>query len=117
VVVFKEAVAGAAAVSRTFWMTVENFPAQPGEDLPSSLLDDIEWHFGFKIPRDKAKKDESGSDITKPAGDVLQREYETIGRAREALRSKESNRMGIRDVTEAWNLADTEVWRFVRAHR
>ncbi|KAL1969507.1 hypothetical protein VTN77DRAFT_8945 [Rasamsonia byssochlamydoides] len=132
VVVFKEVVAGDAASARSLWMTVETLPAQPGEDLPPELLDELEWQFGFAIPRDvsmkaKAAEDKKPdenkpgeakpNDATKPRSEAVQREYTLIEKAREVLRSKESNRVGIREVAEAWNLADTEVWRFVRAYR
>jgi hypothetical protein len=132
VVVFKEAVAGDAAVGRSLWMTVENLPSRPSEDLPSDLLDELEWQFGFKIPRDvsqktksaeKKKQDESkpeeakSNEVTTSRGEATLREYNLIEKAREVLKSKESNRIGIRDVAEAWNLADSEVWRFVRAYR
>ncbi|KAL1983042.1 hypothetical protein VTN96DRAFT_525 [Rasamsonia emersonii] len=134
VVVFKELVAGEAAIARSFWMTVENLRAQPGEDIPAEILDEMEWQFGFAIPRDVSKKDKAAEDKDKKPdenkpeeakpndgaqarGEALQKEYNLIEKAREVLRSKESNRIGIRDVAEAWNLADSEVWRFVRAYR
>lgn len=140
VVTFKEIVAGDAYIWRTFWMTVETFPAQPGQDLPSSLLDELEWFFGFKIPRDAIKKaeDTKPSDESKKAeeGDKkqqdpqkgeakkteaqdtpLEQEYKIIRKAREILNDKKSSRISIRNVAEAWNLADIEVWRFVQAYR
>lgn len=52
-----------------------------------------------------------------PSKQGIEKEYDLITKAREVLKSKETNRIGIKDVAEAWNLADTEIWRFVRAYR
>lgn len=123
-VVFKDAVAGDAAIGSSLWMTVESLPATPGNALPPALLDELEWQFGFKIPRDVQNatsiQDQTKNDgvkFTSPNVSIDQ-EYELLGKAREALDDKkENNRIGIKAVAEAWNLADTEVWRFVRAYR
>ncbi|KAJ5949054.1 hypothetical protein N7454_000638 [Penicillium verhagenii] len=48
---FKQVVAGDQAVATSLWMTVESLPAEAGQSLPSELLDEFEWQFGFKIPR------------------------------------------------------------------
>ena len=40
-----------------------------------------------------------------------------IRKAREVIKSVDTNRINIKNVAEAWNLADTEVWRFVKAYR
>ncbi|QKX55684.1 uncharacterized protein TRUGW13939_02781 [Talaromyces rugulosus] len=139
-VAFKEAVAGDPYTWRTFWMTVETFPAQPGQDLPPTLLDELEWYFGFKIPRDaikkvedkkvedskKAEKGDKKPEDAQKEGDKkpevkedtpLEKEYKLIGKARELLSDKQASRLSIRNVAEAWNLADVEVWRFVQAYR
>ncbi|KAJ9201040.1 hypothetical protein DTO164E3_3789 [Paecilomyces variotii] len=130
VVTFKEAVAGDAAVPRSLWMTVESLPAKAGEGLSPSLLDEMEWQFGFAIPRNtqagEKKEKEKETRETKETKDGkgavgakegVDREYILLDKAREVLRSKDTNRIGVRDVAEAWNLADTEAWRFVRAYR
>lgn len=125
-VAFKEAVAGDPYIWRTFWMTVETFPAQPGQDLPATLLDELDWYFGFKIPRDAVKKveeKEKAEKGDKKEGEEVkedtprEKEYKVIGKARELLSGKQSSRINIRNVVEAWNLADVEVWRFVQAYR
>ncbi|KAH8697668.1 hypothetical protein BGW36DRAFT_397328 [Talaromyces proteolyticus] len=128
-VAFKETVAGDDFVWRTFWMTVETFPAQPGQEPPSTVLDELEWLFGFKIPRDEPKNTEDSKKTPEKAQDgedkkpetkpnaILEQEYELISKARELLRDKQTNRISIRNVAEAWNLADVEVWRFVQAYR
>ncbi|OXV09358.1 hypothetical protein Egran_02886 [Elaphomyces granulatus] len=134
VVVFKDFVAGDTAMASSIWMTAENLSAKPGEDLPPTLLDEIEWQFGFIIPRDlqvktKVERGEASSppdpppeekkDSTTLRNEELEKQYRLIEKAREVLKSrpKDSNRMGIIGVAEAWNLADSEVWRFVRAYR
>lgn len=122
-VIFKEAVAGEPAMGTSLWMTVENLPAHAGQALPSALLDELEWQLGFKIPRDgnvDSKNEGAAKESMQnanPSEQGIEREYELIQRAREAMKDKQSNRIHIKDVAEAWNLAHTEVWRFVRAYR
>lgn len=121
-VMFKQFVAADQAISNSLWMTVESLPAEAGQSLPSELLDEFEWQFGFKIPRGKtidpntAGDKESVQDKT-PSQQGVSREYELIKRAREAIKSQDPNRVNIKAVSEAWNMADTEVWRFVKAYR
>lgn len=124
-VIFKQVVAGDDAVGNSLWMTVESLPAQAGQSLPAELLDEFEWQFGFKIPRggkiDPATENDkdsakSAQDHT-PSEQGVGKEYELIQKAREVLKDKDTNRINIKDVAEAWNLADTEVWRFVKAYR
>lgn len=132
VVPFKEVVAGDHGISRGLWLTVETLPAKTEEEsLPSSVLDDLDWHLGFMIPRqtrlERTKKGDSSSK-DKTAGDLphvdkatdskskLDREIELIEKARTMLKHDPKG-LHIKEVTEAWNLADTEVWRFVRAFR
>ncbi|KAJ5871701.1 uncharacterized protein N7529_004054 [Penicillium soppii] len=124
-VIFKQVVAGEDAVGTSLWMTVESLPAAAGQTLPSELLDEFEWQFGFKIPRggkiDPATENDKNSaksaqDHT-PSEQGVGKEYELIQKAREVIKDKSTNRINIRDVVEAWNLADTEVWRFVKAYR
>lgn len=126
VVSFKDIVAGDAAISRSLWFTVEDLPAESEHNLPPSLLDDIEWQLGFSIPRSVETKGKSGkgpNGLSTPSEDkqrndnMLKKEYNLLGKAREALKHPENNRVGIKEVSEAWNLADTEVWRFVKAYQ
>ncbi len=51
-----------------------------------------------------------------PSEKGVETEYTIIQQAREILKQK-TNRVNIRAVAEAWNMADTEVWRFVKAFR
>ncbi|KAJ5138733.1 uncharacterized protein N7515_003581 [Penicillium bovifimosum] len=124
-VIFKQVVAGEDAVGTSLWMTVESLPADAGQSLPAELLDEFEWQFGFKIPRggkiDPATENnketaKSAQDHT-PSEQGVGKEYELIRKAREVIKDKTTNRINIKDVVEAWNLADTEVWRFVKAYR
>lgn len=121
--VLKQAVADDDAIGSSLWMTVESLPAEAGQSLPSELLNELEWQFGFEIPRDNkadAKNEGPEKDTVQnahPSKQGIEKEYNLIQQARDALKSKETNRINIKDVAEAWNLADTEVWRFVRAYR
>lgn len=121
-VIFKQVVAGDQALSNSLWMTVESLPPDAGQSLPSELLDEFEWQLGFKIPRTaaidpKTSTDKESVQNKNPSQQGVGREYELISKARETINSQESNRIGVKDVAEAWNLADTEVWRFVKAYR
>lgn len=122
-VVLKKAVADDNVVGTSLWMTVESLPPEVGQALPSSLLDEFEWQMGFRIPRianvdakDEGEAKESMQNAN-PSKEGVPKEYEVLKQAREVINSKEAPRIGVRDVAEAWNLADTEVWRFVRAYR
>ncbi|KAL3479081.1 hypothetical protein BJX99DRAFT_223015 [Aspergillus californicus] len=121
-VVFKKTVADEPAIGTSLWMTVESLPAEVGQALPSNLLDEFEWQFGFQIPRDSnvdAKNEGNAKDSMQHANPSKQgvgREYEIIKQARELLKQT-TGQVNIRGVAEAWNLADTEVWRFVKAYR
>lgn len=121
--VVKQAVADDITKGSSLWMTVESLPAEVGQALPTALLDEFEWQFGFKIPRDskvdaknEGERKETVQDAN-PSSQGIEKEYELLQGAREVLKSKDNNRISIKDVAEAWNLADTEVWRFVRAYR
>ncbi|KAJ5595292.1 uncharacterized protein N7459_001500 [Penicillium hispanicum] len=121
-VVFKQVVAGDQAIATSLWMTVESLPAEAGQSLPSELLDEFEWQFGFKIPRGgtidpNTAGDKESVQNKNPSQQGVGREYELIQKAREVIRSKDTNGINMKDVAEAWNLADTEVWRFVKAYR
>lgn len=120
VVPFKDIVAGDFGMPRTLWFTVETLPAKPLEEsLPSNLVDDLEWQFGFRIPR-KTQAEEKGiaksQEDSDPNHGRTQQEIDLLEKARDVLNSKDKNKKTIREVAEAWNLADTEVWRFVRAY-
>lgn len=122
--VMKQIVADDATRGNSLWMTVESLPAEASQSLPSELLDEFEWQFGFKIPRDNNKvdaKNDGGQQDTvqdsNPSRQGVAKEYDLLRQARDVLKSKDTNRISIKNVAEAWNLADTEIWRFVRAYR
>jgi hypothetical protein len=126
VVSFKEIVAGDSAISRSLWFTVEDLPAESEHNLPPALLDNMEWQFGFLIPRKvqtQGKSGEGPNGLSTPSEDkqrtenILKKEYQVLGKARDVLKKPGTNRVGIKAVAEAWNLADTEVWRFVKAYQ
>ncbi|KAJ5815118.1 hypothetical protein N7474_006895 [Penicillium riverlandense] len=132
-IVFKQVVAGPQAIGSSLWMTVESLPGEAGTGLPPDLLDEFEWQLGFQIPRgDKADPkieggkgnqdkpqyaDKESFQFANPSEQGIPREYELIQKAREVIKSEEHSRISIKDVAEAWNLADSEVWRFVKAYR
>ncbi|KAK4122543.1 hypothetical protein N657DRAFT_598109 [Parathielavia appendiculata] len=108
---------------RSLWLLAE----QP-------VPDDIDWHFGFALP-DRAtytttpKIDNAPSTVmpmpihTEKDGPVpskvdLALEPDLFARAQTISKTKEasSEDLVLRDAVEAWNLADTEAWRFARAY-
>jgi hypothetical protein len=123
VVAFKDIVAGDFCVSRGLWFTVETLPANPeDQSLPDAIIDELDWHFGFTLPRKSQRKvaDVGGPVAATPISaskEKLDHEFDLIEKARKVLSNKDKSDTAIRDVAEAWNLADTEVWRFVRAYR
>ncbi|XXG96999.1 40S ribosomal protein S25 [Hypoxylon texense] len=123
VVKFKDAVAGDYATSHSLWLTPEREPMVPH---------DLDWWFGFAIPsnatddgksetpvpgperRPKPQHDPADGPI--PSDDELSREPRLLDRAREVFKSKgDTSDVRVRSAMEAWNLADTEAWRFARA--
>ncbi|KAI1820562.1 hypothetical protein F4861DRAFT_55440 [Xylaria intraflava] len=121
VVKFKDTVAAEYATSRSLWLTDDEDP----------LLQDIDWWFGFAVPgkvtddgksetpvpgperRPKPIHDPADGPI--PKDDELVREPDFLNRAREVRASKLESDVRIREAAEAWNLADTEAWRFSKA--
>ncbi|KAI1343925.1 hypothetical protein F5Y15DRAFT_368425 [Xylariaceae sp. FL0016] len=122
VVKFKDAVAGEYATSHSIWLTAEK------EGLPS----DLDWWFGFHLPKNGTDDGKSETPVPgperrpKPKHDPadgpiadesdLTREPGLLRRAREVEKSKNEDDVRIRGATEAWNLADTEAWRFAKAY-
>lgn len=124
----KEAVAGSWATSRSTWVTAE---------LEEQMHAD--WVFGFELPGresvDGWTGNGNGNDVTKdmsrnnaannkadvassggskdnPTQQELSEEYRRLERAKVTLKQKVRTEV---EMVEAWNLADAEVWRFVRA--
>lgn len=112
IVSFKETVAGEWGMARGLWMT---------EDPPPGHQD-LEYHFGFEL---------ASFNVTTPDTDTLplskkekkmvdrtvQLQKELLANAKVVLKEQrgKNEKTGVREMVEAWNLADTEAWRFVRA--
>ncbi|KAI1400422.1 hypothetical protein F4819DRAFT_461497 [Hypoxylon fuscum] len=121
VVKFKDAVAGEYATSHSLWLTGEK------ETVPH----DLDWWFGFEIPSNatddgksetpvpgperRPKPQHDPADGPVPTDDDLSREPILLDRAREVHKSKVEQDVRVRSAIEAWNLADTEAWRFAKA--
>lgn len=117
---FKEAVASALGTSRSLWITAE-------KDMPI----DLDWHFGFTIPsnatdtgrsetpvpgperRPKTEVDPKDGPVADPLDLPIERDF--LRRAREFGEKRSEEEDKVRGAIEAWNLADTEAWRFARA--
>ncbi|KAK2731952.1 hypothetical protein FQN57_003071 [Myotisia sp. PD_48] len=124
VVAFKALIAGNSGMARGLWFTTEKLPARLGpKGLPADLLDELDWHFGFSLPR-KTKNENNGNE-KKPATDEnpsrglvkSEIDYDLIDKARKLLRSSKKEDISIKKASEAWNLGDVEIWRFARAYR
>ncbi|KFY19804.1 hypothetical protein V493_07828 [Pseudogymnoascus sp. VKM F-4281 (FW-2241)] len=115
---FKEAVASPYGASHSVWFTAE-------EDYPS----DIDWHFGFIVPRSFANDGKSQTPVPGPErrpdpirdpldGNIpsdsdLKKERELLEYAK--LMGKNPEQQRLLRAIEAWNLGDAEAWRFARA--
>ncbi|KXJ97175.1 hypothetical protein Micbo1qcDRAFT_155980 [Microdochium bolleyi] len=130
---FKEAVAGEQTRYHSIWLTAER-------DTPR----DLEWWFGFDLhkgveeaqrPADASKSEseekpkehkraaannvppaaapESPKEEEKESPDEI--ELQLLMKARAMRKTKDKNEIRIRDAIEAWNLADTEAWKFTKA--
>lgn len=140
----KHAVASGYAVGRSLWMTVERLPASlnkpppapklsnanPGPvitSLPDDWLENLDWHFGFPIPRQTIQHGESippvlgperwpkgipGLPVEKkkkkkswypdpPTEQQMALEVELLGKARNVLKSKDPRVGRIKEVAEA----------------
>ena len=112
IVSLKETVAGEWGSARGLWMIEDPTPDHK----------DLEYHFGFQLAPFNitsptldnlplSRKEKQAADRTLK----MQKEY--LANAREVLKAKgeKDEMVGTREMVEAWNLADTEAWRFVRA--
>lgn len=122
IVGFKEIVAGDHSAARGIWATAEQ----------SLHWRDLEWYFGFSLPRVNATSDVVTAPTTesqlKPLTDAMAKEPDAKPLAQQGVRlaaakaivlskpAKPWPKVDMREVVEAWNLADMEAWRFVRAY-
>ena len=108
IVTFKESVASEWGRAGGLWLT---------EDPPVPEHRDLEWHFGFALPFVNA------TDVIPQSERPSERESRTqikiLEKAKNVLKKKRKKVVDIdiriKDAVEAWNLADAEAWRFVRA--
>lgn len=113
IVTFKETVASEWGTARGLWMT---------EDKSASQRD-LEWRMGFSLGNSSSLL--SSSEIPAPtkSSSASKNEFEKSSRLQkeliasslEVVLKAKGPEERIRDAVEAWNLADTEAWRFVRA--
>lgn len=123
VVQFKELVA--AAPAHTLWLTAERVTQH-----------DLDWIFGFDLPRESSptKEPSSPSDVsqliifprpdppkpikgqTTPDEHWIKKEEIRLGKARDALKSKDKRMVLTVKAVEDWHLADFEAWKFARAY-
>lgn len=115
---FKEAVASERGSRHSLWLTAERESQK-----------DLNWIFGFTLPN--APPDDGKSETPVPGPErrppppkaegpapterELGMERELLRKARDAVKSKAKEMVRVRGAVEAWNIADTEAWRFARA--
>ncbi|CAN8103272.1 unnamed protein product [Discula destructiva] len=123
VIRFKEAVAAEYTASKSIWLLAE-------QQLP----DDLAWHFGFEIPVEGLDEGKSETPVPGPerrpqpqhdrkdgpiaAPEELAKEPELLERAKTVVGfvgSTSKDDLKMRNAIEAWNLADTEAWKFARS--
>jgi hypothetical protein len=144
---FKNAVASDFSRPHTLWLTAEDYPENV---LSEEQVTDLDWTFGFKIPRSPPSNGHSVTPVPgperrppppkqefegpEPSEKELVQETSLLATTRMALNGQESNAKSegwlrklsskkqpgpdfqrVREAVEAWNLADTEAWKFVRA--
>lgn len=157
VIGLKDVIASENTRSRGIWFTVEHFPpdfdAPPAKEktpsndphpekekiapFPEHWLEDVDWYFGFSIPRTAIAHGESYNPIPGQSSEIkglpaehkgsyepndptykeAMTEVELLRRSRETIQSKDEKINLMKGVAEAWNMADTEIWRFVKALR
>ena len=112
IVNFKEIVASDWSVARGLWMT---------EDPPLEHKD-LEYHFGFEIAKFNVTGLETDTlPLSKKEKKQVDRAYAIqkmlITNSKDLIKKKKikDEKPGVKEMVEAWNMADTEAWRFVRA--
>lgn len=128
----KDAVASDYGSARSLWLTSED----PIYLRTEKDMLEMDWIFGFKIPRRPLEDGKSETPVPgperrppppkqefdgpKPTEKQLKLQ-KTIGENAKATIKKGEKRNGqrslvaLRNAIEAWNMADTEAWKFVRA--
>jgi hypothetical protein len=114
----KQVIAGDHGYWNTLFLTAE-----------TSYHEDLDWIFGFDIPRNGTSPGKSETPVPGPErrpkaehkGPVVSQEQLSLERTRlrrirESLASGSRHLKYVKEAVEMWNLADTEVWRFTRAY-
>ncbi|KAF8850992.1 hypothetical protein BDZ45DRAFT_717599 [Acephala macrosclerotiorum] len=120
VIQFKQAVASNYGTAHSLWIT-------PEKEMPA----DLDWHFGFTIPRNATDTGKSETPVPGPERrpvvkpdpkdgpvpnpDDEKKEKALLKRAVDFGAARTPDEEKLRGAIEAWNLADTEAWRFARA--
>lgn len=100
----KESIASDYAEAHTLWLTAE-------DPLPANL----EWHFGFTIPKHPRHAAEKPLDRDDPSEDPAL-EWILLERAKQVIaQTKSTEDTQVRSSLEEFNRADMEAWKFVRA--
>ncbi|KAF2716238.1 hypothetical protein K431DRAFT_289594 [Polychaeton citri CBS 116435] len=130
----KDAIASEAGISSSLWVSAE----RPFDGSSEKDLDELDWIFGFKLPRAPERTGQSETPVpgperrpkkpspeygdAKPLTDVeLEQEKALLMKARMAVDNGRRGSRGVkhaqkvREMVEAWSLADTEIWKFIRA--
>ncbi|KAG9248604.1 hypothetical protein BJ878DRAFT_452105 [Calycina marina] len=117
---FKEIVASPHGTSHTLWIPAEK-----------DMATDLGWTFGFTIPRN-ATNGHSETPVPGPERrpipvqdamnglapsnpEEIEKEMALMTIAKEFGKARTESEEKVKNALEAWNLADTEAWRFVRA--
>jgi len=127
---FKDAVASPFGSARSLWISAER-PYSKDSDEDRKELD---WIFGFELPRETISTGESktpipgrpeppdpvfGDDGKPPTQQELQTQKDLLEKAKlfiqSGRRSAAKEIRATREQIEAWNLGDTEAWKFIRA--
>lgn len=120
--VFKEAVAKDASLGNSLWLEAER--GEPDSNSTVSLAKALEyqvnldWYFGFHLNRADTGGVMSVLDgETQLSNEDRNKEREIITVAKKLGKSKDLLDERLSHAVEAWNLQDTEAWRFARAFR
>lgn len=126
---FKDAVASPYGSARSLWISAERpFSKDSEEDRK-----ELDWVFGFELPREHISSGKSENPVPgrpdapepvygegKPPTEIeLQTQKDLLEKAKLFIQSgRKSTTKGVketREQIEAWNLGDTEAWKFIRA--
>ncbi|KAK4130308.1 hypothetical protein BT67DRAFT_452536 [Trichocladium antarcticum] len=118
---FKEAVAADISSSASLWLPAEQPPSSSSSSSEDD--DDLSWHFGFARPSKATYPNDPNTNTNNNDHDhdhdheknQAQEQQALLARAQTVVQATRPSRA--RAAVEAWNLADTEAWRFARAYR